>query len=703
MSDKKTFSIEVGGRTLSLEFSDLAHQANSAVMARYGDTVVLVTTVIGKKDKSTDYFPLMVDYEEKFYAAGKIIGSRFIRREGRPSEEAILSGRLIDRAIRPLFDSRIRRDVQVVVTVISYDEDNDPDALALVAASTALSVSDIPWNGPVAGLKVAQIGDELVVNPLLTTMKATPPVFEAFVAGTEDRINMVELGGYEASATKVLEAFALAQKEIKKLTDFQDEIVKSVGKEKMKMELKDVDPELLAAVKKYLGNKLEGAVYTKKKTDMHDKISELGANLKLHLKDAGFEEDAINGADGIMEEEVNDLIHKKILGEELRPDGRKLDEVRALSSQVSILPRTHGSASFMRGDTQSLAVTTLGEPGASQLIETMETTGKRRFLLHYNFPAYSVGEIGPFRGPGRREIGHGALAEKAVRPLIPPAEEFPYTIRVVSEILSSNGSSSMATVCATCLSLMDAGVPIKKPAAGIAMGLIVEQGTRNKEQGTKYKVLTDIQGPEDHHGDMDFKVAGTDSGINAMQMDVKIDGLTLEMIEATVKQAEKARLHILDNMKSALASPRPEISKYAPIIISLTIDPTRIGEVIGSGGKIINKIIEETGSTSIDIEDDGKVFVTAPSKEAAQKAVAQIELILREFKVGDVIEGNVIKILEFGAIVDLGGGQDGMIHVSELKSGYVNRVEDVLKLGDFVRAKVIRNEDGKIGLSLKQM
>lgn len=690
----------MGGREFTLEFSKLAEQANAAVIGKYGDTIVLATVVMGKKDKAMDYFPLSVDYEEKFYAAGKIIGSRYVRREGRPSEEAVLSGRLIDRSIRPLFDHRVRRDIQIVTTVLAFDEENDPDTIALVAASAALATSNIPWNGPVSGLKIAEINGELVVNPTMSSLKGNTASFETFVSGTESRINMIEFAGLNVKEETAKKAFELAQSELKKLNEFQKKIAEEIGQPKSEVTLVEPNPELKAELKTFLADKLEEAIYTKEKNDRESKIGILKSALKQHLLEKNFEESLLHFVDTLFDEEIDLLLHRNILGKESRPDGRKLDELRELHSMVALFERTHGSAIFMRGNTQALAITTLGAPGQEQLIETMETTAKRRFLLHYNFPHFSVGETGPFRGPGRREIGHGALAEKAVRPLIPPQSEFPYTVRVVSEILSSNGSSSMATVSATILSLMDAGVPIKKAAAGIAMGLIVDDAMA---ESPRYKVLTDIQGPEDHHGDMDFKIAGTDEGVNAIQLDVKINGLTIQMIEATLLQAKKARLEILANMAKAIPAPRPMISKYAPVIRSLLIDPSKIGGVIGSGGKVINGIIEKTGTTTIDIEDDGRVFVTGPTLESVEKAVYEIEQIVREFKVGEIIEGNVIKILDFGAIVDLGGGRDGMIHVSELKNGFVKKVEEVVKLGDFVRAKVVRVEDGKIGLSIKQL
>ena len=703
MLEKKTYSVEVGGRPLTLEFSRLAERANASVLGTYGNTVVLATAVIGHSDRSLDFFPLTVEYEEKFYAAGKILGSRYMRREGRPSEEAVLSGRLIDRAIRPLFDHRLRRDIQVVITVLAYDEDNDPDALALICASTALSVSNIPWTGPLAGVKIAEIDGELVVNPLASKLKTTPAKFETFVAGAANRVNMIEFAGLDVPEAQALKAFVLAEKEVARIVELQNKIVGELGKPKLAIAFSEPDEKLKATLKEYLADKLEAAVYSIQRT--HGEESPMGVlkfAAKDYLREQGFDEKALKDADELYEDEINELLHKKVLTEEKRPDGRKLDELRHLEAHVGLFERLHGSAIFMRGNTQAFAATTLAAPGQEQLIETMRTVGGRRFLLHYNFPPYSVGEVKPMRGPSRRDTGHGALAEKAVRPLIPTQAEFPYAIRVVSEILSSNGSSSMATVCASCLSLMDAGVPIKKMAAGIAMGLIVDE---HAKAGTepKYKVLTDIQGPEDHHGDMDFKVAGTRDGVNAIQLDVKIDGLTIPMIEATLAQAKEARFKIMDVMEKELPTHRPELSKYAPILVTLKIDPERIGAVIGPGGKVINGIIAKTGALSIDIDDDGSVFVAATTREAAEAAKREVESIVHEFQVGEIIGGSVIKIMEFGAIVDLGGGQDGMIHVSELKNGFVKKVEDVVKLGDFVRAKIIRAENGKIGLSIKQL
>ncbi len=713
MIEKKQFSVEVAGKTLTIETSQLAEQANAAVIAKYGETVVLATAVMGRKDTEMDYMPLKVDYEEKFYAAGKIIGSRYIRREGRSSEEAILAGRLVDRTIRPLFDNRMRRDIQVVVTVLQIDEQNDPEFVGLLGASTALLISDIPWQGPVAGVRVTQpAAGQFKINPDNAEVNEQLPVFDAFVSGSKDRINMIELGGLDAQESEILKGIEEAQKEINKLVDFQLKIQKEIGKEKAVVALSEPAPELKAAVEEYLKDKLEGAVYRPTKMEEQHAVTALRNDLTAHIKEKFAAGVPVAGVDGkaemkpiswkavefLIEAMINDIVHKNVLENARRPDGRKLDEVRKLDGEVKLFSRTHGSALFVRGNTQSLAVTTLAAPGSEQLIETMETNGKRRFLLHYNFPPFSVGEVGTFRGPGRREIGHGNLARKSLERLIPTKEEFPYTIRVVSEIMSSNGSSSMATVCASSLSLMDAGVPLKKPAAGIAMGLMMSD-VKN------FKVLTDIQGPEDHHGDMDLKVAGTDDGVTGMQMDVKVDGLTLEILRAGFEDARKARIHILKTVKAILPSARKELSPFVPKIKTLKIPTDKIGAVIGPGGKVINGLIEKYQLSGIDIDEDGGVFISGMILENVEKAASDIQSLTREFKVGEIVEGNVIKILEFGAIVDLGGGKDGMIHVSELRSGFVKNVEDVLKVGDFVRVKIIKvDEDGgRIGLSLKQM
>ncbi|HEY4475531.1 MAG TPA: polyribonucleotide nucleotidyltransferase [Candidatus Paceibacterota bacterium] len=703
--ERKQFSTDFAGKPLTFEISKLAEQANASVVARYDGTEVLATVVMSAEDKKADYFPLVVDYEERFYAAGKIIGSRFVRREGRPSEEAILSGRIIDRTIRPLFDHRMRREVQVVITILAIDERNDPDFLALAAASTAIAISEIPWDGPVAGVKIMKkIGSQgFIMNPDNAAIQSEAELV-AFAAGTEKNINMIELEGFEASEENAVKAFAFAHDEIKKLVSWQKQIIKEIGRKKAVILLKEPHPEIKTKIKDFLGNKLEAAVYVKGKKDRENKLSELQNSLKEFLKSEEVAEDVISAAEHFLEEEIDALVHKNILEKNLRPDGRKLDEIRELYAEVGTLKRAHGSAIFIRGNTQALAVTTLGPPNAEQLIESIEFSGKRRFLLHYNFPPYSVGEIGSFRGPGRREIGHGALAGKAVKNLIPSQEEFPYTIRVVSEILSSNGSSSMATVCATSLSLMDAGVPIKKPIAGIAMGLIVDQRPATNDKRQNYKILTDIQGPEDHYGDMDFKAAGTLDGLTAIQMDVKINGVTPEMISEILAQAKKARLEILHVMNKVLPKHRDNLSPYAPVILTLDIPASKIGEVIGPGGKIINSIIAETGAASIDIEQTGKVFITGADLNKAKAAYEAVKSIVKTYEIGEIVEGEVVKILDFGAIVQIGPRQDGMIHVSELKNGFVKNVNEVVKVGDKVRAKIIRaDQDGRIGLSLKNL
>jgi len=706
MIKRKKFSTEIGGRTLTLEISPIAGQANAAVIAKCGETVVLATVVMSPEDSGANYMPLRVDYEEKFYAAGKILGSRFIRRESRPSEDAVLTGRLIDRTLRPLFDERIRRNIQIVVTVLAIDGENDPEFVGLIGASTALGISDVPWGGPVGGVRVAQLGSDFKVNPGNAEMAENKAALDAFVAGTKDRINMIELGGDDAKEADILKAFRIAQDEINKLTDFQGKIIKEIGKPKAELALFEADPKLREAVHKFLGERLEDAVYQPNKVEYLGKLSELKNDLTEHLKEifSGEDEEGpdLKAVGFLFEEEIDALVHKNVLEKEKRPDGRRLDQVRELDGEVGLFARTHGSALFTRGNTQALGVTTLAPPGAAQLVETMETTEKRRFLLHYNFPPYSVGETGPFRGPGRRDIGHGNLARKAVEAIIPSKEEFPYTIRVVSEILSSNGSSSMATVCASVMSLMDAGVPIKKPVAGIAMGLMTH--STSSGQVEKYKVLTDIQGPEDHHGDMDLKIAGTEDGVNAAQMDVKVDGLSIEILEKALEQAKKARLEILKFMGTVLDKPRAELSKYVPTIRQIKISPDKIGALIGPGGKVINGLIDKYELASIDVDDDGSVFVSGEDLKKVETAMAEITAITKEYKVGEIVEGSIIKTLDFGAIMDLGGGKDGMIHVSELKKGFVKNVEEVVKVGDSVRAKIIRaDDDGRIGLSIKQL
>ncbi len=690
---KKEFEINYQGRPLKLEVSRLAEQTNAAVIGRYGETVVLVTVVMTNSDRpDVDYLPLVVDYEEKFYAAGKIIGSRFIRREGRPSEEATLSGRLIDRSIRPLFNPKLRRGIQVVVTILSIDEENDPDFIALISASTALAISDVPWAGPIAGINISKINNDLVINPVNSQKEKTD--FSLFVSGQKGKINMIEATANESSEEDLVRALGIAQKEIDTLIDFQEKIIKVVGTPKTQISITEPDPKLLKAVDELTEGKLEKALYEKDKTARQNEVENLKEELMSNLIKKGLTEDDLKKINEIYEEKINVLIHKNILEKNKRPDGRGLDEIREIYAEVGLFTRTHGSGLFIRGTTQALSVVTLAAPGAEQLIETMETSAKRRFMHHYNFPPYCVGETGAFRGPGRREIGHGALVNKALGPLIPPPDEFPYTIRVVSEILSSNGSSSMASICAASLALMDAGVPLKRPAAGIAIGLMSDE-TGN------YKILTDIQGPEDHHGDMDLKMAGTEKGVTAIQMDVKIEGLTPSILKEVFEQAKKARVFILDKMKEVIVAPRSQISPYAPKVLVINIDPVKIREVIGPGGRVINEIINQTGA-AIDIEQSGKVFISAETYEKARAALTIVENITKEFQIGEMVEGKISRILDFGAIVDLAPGRDGMIHISELADRRVEKIEDIVKIGDKIKARIIRiDPDGRIGLSLR--
>jgi len=696
--EEKNFSIKIGDKELTVKISQIAEQANGAVMAQLGQTVVLATCVMAKKPREgVDYLPLTVDYEERFYAAGKIKGSRFVKREGKPPDEAFITGRLIDRAIRPCFNQKIRQDIQIIITVLSYDGENDPDIPSLIAASLALSISDIPWDGPIAGLRIGQINDNLILNPINSEREKSN--FDLLVASKKGKINMLEIKAKETDEKTLLKAIEFSQPELEKIINWQEEIRKAIGLKKADPVIKEPDLELIKFIKSFLEEKLEEAIYTKEKITRLNKLNQLKEELikKITTSYSATNqlEEITKQAEGIFEEEIDRIVHQNILQFEKRPDGRKLDEIREISCQVGILPRTHGSALFIRGTTQALSVVTLGSPGNEQYLETMKTEGRKRFMHHYNFPPYSVGEIGPLRGPGRREIGHGALAEKALEPLIPSKEEFPYTIRVVSEILSSNGSSSMASVCASSLALMDAGVPIKKPAAGIALGLMTSP------DGENYKILTDIQGPEDHHGDMDLKVAGTTDGITSVQMDVKIEGLTLEILKEAFSRAKKARLEILEKMNKVIAKPRAELSPFAPRIFTLQINPERIRDVIGPGGKVINQIIEETG-VLIDIEETGLVFITSPNKEAAAKAISWIENLTREVKIGEVFQGRVTRILDFGALVEILPDQVGLVHISELAPYRVNRVTDIVKVGDIIPVKVKSIDDlGRINLSLK--
>jgi polyribonucleotide nucleotidyltransferase len=695
--DMKIFKTEIEGKEISVELGKLAQQTNGSALVKYGQTAVLATAVLSAKPSEKNYLPLTVDYEERFYAAGKIKGSRFIKREGRPSDEAILTGRLIDRSIRPLFNQKLRNDLQIVLTVLSFDGENDPGLPALIGASAALSVSDIPFNGPVAGISVGQDekGNWIITSTISAKAKSGSEIFVAGIEKDKDIfMNMIEGQAPEMPEAKMLEGIDLARKYIKKLIDFQKDIIKEIKPTKRELEIKEADAELKKITDEFIDEKLEIAIYHEEKQVRVKQLNDINNGLAELLKEKYPEEskEKLVLALDYIDEKIDEITHYNILKSNKRPDSRKLDELRSLSAEVGIFPRVHGSGLFQRGETQVLSVVTLGSPGSEQVFDQMEIEGKKGFMHDYNFPPYSVGEVGRVGNPGRRDIGHGALAEKALKPAIPSKEEFPYTIRVVSEVLSSNGSSSMASVCGSILALMDAGVPIKEKVAGIAMGLMMD--------GEKYKVLTDIQGPEDHYGDMDLKIAGTKKGINALQMDIKIDGINMNILEDAFKQAKKARLEILEVIEKTIKEPRPELSPYAPRVYSLKINPTKIGMVIGSGGKTINEITEQTGAT-IEIEDDGTIFVTSENADNAKKAISWIKSMTREAKLGEEFQGKVVKTAEFGAFVELFPGQDGLLHISELGAKRVEKVEDVVRQGDIVHVKVKKIDDnGKIGLSL---
>lgn len=696
------FKLNLDGRELIVEFNNLAERANGEALVRYGETVVLTTTVMSSQDRENlGFFPLTVDYEEKYYAAGKIFGPRYIKREGRPSEGAVLSARLIDRAIRPRFPEGLKREVQAIVTCLSWDGQNDPDILGLIGASIALSVSDIPWQGPLAALRVGRLGDKLVLNPTYEEREAAD--LDLVLAGTakqgEILINMLEAGGEEVADDIILEAVKKAEPFLKKIIAFQNNIIKKIGRDKLLIEPTPQDPDLEKDIKEFLGDKLEKCLFAVKKGSAgqphKDELNTLKQELLYFIEGKYPGMGKTGPARDFFEKQIEQLLSENILNKEQRPDLRKLDEVRSINCQAGLLPRTHGSALFCRGQTKALSILTLGAPGDQQMMEGMEIVGKKRFMHHYNFPPYSVGETKPLRGPSRRDIGHGMLAEKALFPLIPDFQDFPYTVRLVSEMLSSNGSTSMASVSSSSLALMDAGVPIKRPAAGIALGLI--RGGKGD-----YKILTDIQGPEDHHGHMDFKVAGTKKGVTALQMDVKIDGINKEILQKALKQGRKVRDKILDEMEKVLASPRAKLSPHAPRILILQIRPEKIGEVIGPGGKVIREICEEC-EVQIDIEDDGSVFITSEKDEAAKKAMAWIKNITREFRAGEVFQGKVKRILDFGAMVEIAPGHEGLVHISKLAPYRVESVRDVLKEGQVVRVKIISiDEQGRINLSLQR-
>ena len=694
MQEKK-WSLQLGGRELVIETGTLAKQANGSVTVRYGDTVVLAAAVMSKEmSKITGYFPLMVDYEERYYAAGKIKGSRFIKREGRPSDDAVLSGRAVDRTVRPLFDSRMRNEVQVITTILSYDGENDPDLVAMIAASAALTLSDIPWNGPIGAVRVGIEEGQFVLNPLSKERKVS--ALDLLLSGTKDKINMIEARANEITEEKMAEAFEFGFAAMQKIALFIEGIRQEAGKEKKTAARLSGSVEFEADIRRYAEQSgLAEALYLLPKSATEAKVAEVNKEIAAYATEKYPEQKNLSELLSIITDEVADeAVHNNILKKDARPDGRKLTEIRPIWCKVGILPRTHGTGVFTRGETQALTVTTLGAPGDEMVVDTMETDEKKRYMHFYNFPPYSVGEVRPMRGPGRREVGHGALAEKALLPVLPSKEDFPYTIVLVSEVLESNGSSSMASTCGSTLSLMDAGVPIKKPVAGIAMGVITGKDG-------EYKVLSDIQGLEDHYGDMDFKVAGTKDGITAMQMDVKIDGLTPAMLSVAIAQAKEGRMHIMGKMLEVLPEPRTVMSPYAPRIITLHINPEKIRDVIGPGGKMINQIIDETG-VSIDIEDDGSVFITSTDETSAKKAVEWVQNITREVKAGELFQGRITRLMNFGAFAEVLPNQEGLIHISEFSDERVEHVEDVVKVGDIIPVVVKEIDDqGRINLSHK--
>ncbi|EHA0880533.1 polyribonucleotide nucleotidyltransferase [Listeria monocytogenes] len=694
MSEKQVFSTEWAGKTLSVEVGQLAKQASGAALIRYGDTVVLTASVGSKKPRPGDFFPLTVNYEEKMYSVGKVPGG-FLKREGRPSDRATLTARLIDRPIRPLFAEGFRNEVQITSTVFSVDQDCSPEMAAMLGSSVALVISDIPFEGPIAGVDVGRIDGKYVINP--TIEQAEKSDISLTVAGTYDAINMVEAGAKEVSEEAMLEAIMFGHEEIKRLCEFQQQIIAAVGKEKREIELFVSDPELEAEVKAASEGKMKTAIKTEEKKAREAAIEEVKEEIleSYKAKELENESEILSEVAHILEMIEKDEMRRLISQDKIRPDGRKVNEIRPLSSEVGMLPRVHGSGLFTRGQTQALSVCTLAPLREHQIIDGLGTEEYKRFMHHYNFPQFSVGETGPRRAPGRREIGHGALGERALQYVIPSEEEFPYTIRLVSEVLESNGSSSQASICGSTLAMLDAGVPIKAPVAGIAMGLV--------KLGDDYTILSDIQGMEDHFGDMDFKVAGTKDGITALQMDIKIDGLSRQILDEALTQAKEGRLHILEHLTSTISAPREELSAYAPKIITLNIKPEKIKDVIGPGGKQINAIIDETG-VKIDIEQDGTVYIASQDQAMNRKAIAIIEDIVREVEVGEVYTGKVRRIEKFGAFVELFKGTDGLVHISELAHERVGKVEDILKLGDEVTVKVIEvDQQGRVNLSRKAL
>lgn len=700
-TDYRTFKTAIGGKLLELEIGKVCEMANGQVMVKYGDTVVNVTAVASKEPRpDIDFFPLSCDYEEKMYAAGKIPGG-FIKREGRPSERAILNSRLMDRPLRPLFPKGLYNDVQVVATVMCVDHDAPSEIAAMIGSSVALAISDIPWDGPTGSVLIGMVDGQFVVNPSLAQREES--TLHLVVSGTKDAIMMVEAGANEVPEEVILDAIMFAHEEIKKIVEFIEAIVAEVGKPKMEIELYKVPEDIDAAVRAYAEGKMRTAIQTYDKMERLENMDAVEAETKEHFEEIYPDngKDIGNVLYAITKEQVRSLI----LDDGIRPDNRKREEIRPIWCDTSVLPRTHGTGLFKRGQTQVLSVATLGPLGEAQTIDGITEQTEKRYMHHYNFPPYSVGEARPMRSPGRREIGHGALAERALIPVLPSEEEFPYAIRVVSEVLSSNGSTSQASVCGSCLALMDAGVPIKAPVAGIAMGLI----ERVEEDGSsKMAILSDIQGMEDFLGDMDFKVAGTAKGVTAIQMDIKVHGLSKQVLQEALKQAYEGRMHIMGEMLDEIAEPRAEPSPYAPRIISMQIDPDHIRTVIGPGGKTINRIIAETG-VKIDIDDTGLVYIAAPDMEAAQAGVREIELLIKEPEPGEIYEGKVTRILttakgSVGAFIEILPGKEGLLHISKMAKERVEKVEDVMNIGDVVKVKVTEiDSQNRINLSRKEL
>ena len=704
---KKEFTLEFYGRKIVVETGWLAKQANGSCLVRYGDTVVLTASVMGKTEITQDFFPLQVLYQEKLYSVGKIPGG-FIKREGRPTDEATLAARIIDRPLRPMFDENLRQEIQVVNTVLSVDQDNSPVMTALLGSSLSLGISEIPFDGPVSGVVVGKVGKEFIINPTVEELENS--CLNLTVAGTKDAICMVEAGAHECSEKQMLDAIMFGHEAIKKLCAFQEEIIKEIGKEKVLVYSATLDEELVNLVKEYAYDNLVKAIQIKDKLASYEKVEEIKDEIMSHFEELFTKEEKdlseLKNVAKILHNLEADAVRDLITDKHIRPDGRKMDEIRPLDAMVDLLPRTHGSTVFTRGQTQSLATTTLGAIGEHQILDGLGIEDAKRFMLHYNFPAFSVGETGRYGSPGRREIGHGALGERALSAVIPSEEEFPYTIRVVSEILESNGSSSQATICAGCLSLMAAGVPIKAPVAGIAMGLITSH------DGKKHTILTDIQGLEDHMGDMDFKVAGTRDGITALQMDIKIKGITKEILKEALAQAKKARLEILDVMNDCISKPRATLSPYAPKIETFQINPEKIKDVIGRGGEMITKIILEASHVSsvndvnavkVDLADDGTVTIYHMDKDIIDKTREMIENVAREVEIGKIYTGKVVDIHDFGCFVRLWEGCEGLVHVSQLANERVEKPSDVVSVGDEILVKATGyDKKGKLNLSRKE-